>query len=284
MRKKVFCTQEYRLDYSGKNYILGILNITPDSFSDGGKYQNLNHAVECALQMIEDGADIIDIGGESTRPQALTIPPAEEASRIIPIVKKIREHSNTLISVDTRKSSVAREALKSGANIVNDVSGLKYDRDMAQIIAQYKAGCILMHMRGVPATMQGLTTYENLIDDISAELQASVDIALSEDILPEQIILDPGIGFSKDVTQNLQILNNLEAFHQLGFPLLIGTSRKSFIAKTLKKSTPTDCLWGTAATTTFSFLKGARFFRVHDVKQMKDVLDMTQAIVESTQS
>ena len=232
--------------------------------------------------MIKNGASIIDVGGESTRPKAKTIDANEEINRIIPFIKKLRKITNIPISVDTRKSIVAEKSLEEGANIINDISGLKYDKNMAKIINKYQAGCILMHMRGEPHNMHTFTQYENLIGEVIKEINESIAIARNNDIQDNHIMLDPGIGFSKTFKQNLQLMNELEKITDLPYPVLIGTSRKSFIGKVLNESDPQKRLWGTGASLAVALTKGVRFFRVHDVAEMNDVIRVSEAINNSS--
>ena len=278
---KTFYAKNCHLNYQNDKYIQAIINLTPDSFSDGNKYKSIQEAIKLTLQAICDGASIIDVGGESTRPNAKTVPTEEEIARVIPFIKELRKRSSIPISIDTRKSLVAKAALAEGANIVNDVSGLKYDQDMGKVIAQNQAGCILMHMRGEPSNMQSLTQYNNLISDIIDELHQSINIAKAHNIKSQNIMLDPGIGFSKTTSQNLQILNQLEQLVALPYPILVGTSRKSFIGDVLQEPNPTQRLWGTSATLAIAALKGVSFFRVHDVRQMYQTIKVSNAILNN---
>jgi len=262
--------------FGKRTYIMGILNVTPDSFSDGGKFMVPEKAAAQAERMIKEGADIIDVGGESTRPGASFVPVKEELRRVIPVIKLLK-NKKTLISIDTRKAQVAREALKAGAHIINDVSALLYDRNMAKVAARFKAPIILMHMKGTPAGMQKRPSYQDLFSEIIEYFSKSIAIAGNAGILSTKIILDPGIGFGKTVDHNLELLKNLKEFRVLGKPILVGTSRKSLIGLTL--GLPADQrLEGTAATTAVAISGGADIIRVHDVKAMKRVAKMTDAI------
>ena len=261
--------------------IMGILNVTPDSFSDGGRYLNIDQAIDYAHQMIEDGADIIDIGGESSRPGALPVPTDEELARVLPVIEALTNETETLISIDTYKPAVACNALQAGAHIINDITALG-DTEMADIVAETDAGLILMHMKGVPRTMQRSPVYQDLIPEVLTFLRQRVDKALAGGIDPDQIMIDPGIGFGKTADHNLEILRCLDQFQCLDKPILIGTSRKAFIGKILNLPNPEDRLEGTAATVTWAIAHGADVVRVHDVKAMCQVAQMTDAIYRST--
>ena len=257
--------------------IMGILNVTPDSFSDGGRYLDVDHAIAYAHQMVEDGADIIDIGGESSRPGALPVSIDEELARVLPVIGDLANRTATLISIDTYKSAVARRALQAGAHIVNDITALG-DVEMARVVAEMDAGLILMHMKGVPRTMQHSPVYHDLIDEVQTFLRQRVDKAQAEGVCPDQIMIDPGIGFGKTAEHNIEILRRLDAFRSLDKPILIGTSRKSFIGRLLNLPNPDDRLEGTAATVAWAIAHGADVVRVHDVKAMCQVAQMTDAI------
>ena len=267
--------------WGSRTYIMGILNVTPDSFSDGGEFNQRESALRQALFMSKNGADIIDIGGQSTRPGAAQISLDEELSRVIPIIEAIRQHSQITISVDTTVAEVAERAIAAGANIINDVSGATFDEQMLVTAAQLQVPIILMHIRGTPQTMQSLTNYQNLIVDISNFLQQQVKKAITLGIKPENIILDPGIGFAKDATQNIQLIQKLAEFKKLNCPLLIGVSRKSFIGKIINQDSPKARVWGTAAANTAAIAMGADILRVHDVAQMYDVARVADAIWRS---
>lgn len=258
--------------------IMGILNVTPDSFSDGGRFIDPDRAVEHALHLAAEGADIIDLGGESTRPGSPVVPAEEEMNRIIPVLERLAGRLQIPLSVDTWKSSVASAALAAGAEIINDISGFTFDPAMAAVAAQARAGVVLMHTRGTPQTMQQNTEYQDLIAEVTAGLKASADCALAAGLAPEQIVLDPGIGFGKDSRGNLEILRRLREFTSLGYPLLVGSSRKAFIGKLLDKTVTGERLFGTAATVAMAVAGGAGILRVHDVGAMSDVARMTRAI------
>nr|WP_244161376.1 dihydropteroate synthase [Trichlorobacter thiogenes] len=258
--------------------IMGILNVTPDSFSDGGCYSTVEQAVERALQLEAEGADLLDIGGESTRPGAPLISAEEEQERVLPVIEALANRLSIPISIDTWKSSVADACLTAGAEIINDISGLNFDPALAEVIARHQAGLVVMHTRGTPQQMQQDTAYTDLMGEVTASLLQSAASARSAGIAHEQIALDPGIGFAKDLHGNLELLRRLSELCSLGYPLLVGTSRKSFIGKTLQREAAADRLFGTAATVAHAVTSGARIVRVHDVQAMKDVALMAHAI------
>lgn len=275
--------------WGSRTYIMGILNVTPDSFSGDGLLEHASsaeYAIQQAQQFVANGADIIDIGGESTRPTSDPITAQEELDRILPIIKAVRKVVDVPISVDTYRACVAQAALTAGANWVNDIWGLRQDAEMARVVAQNNCPVVLMHNgrhRAITNPSEqdyyGLFSYDNLIEDVKNELQQSVDMALKAGIAPENIILDPGIGFGKDQQQNLQILRNLQAFQALGYPLLLGTSRKGFIGKVLGGLPASERVEGTAATVALGIAQGVDIVRVHDVKAMARVARMTDAII-----
>ena len=255
-----------------RTYIMGILNFTPDSFSDGGKFDNIDAAVEHVKEMIEAGADIIDIGGESTRPNHTPVEEDEEISRVVPIIKAIRERFDIAISIDTYKSKVAEKAIEAGANLINDVWGFKKDKDMAKVAAKYNVPCCLMHNRENE-------DYKDLMEDILEDLRESIKIAKDAGVKDENIILDPGIGFAKSHEQNLETMNKLERLKELGYPVLLGTSRKRMIGFTLDLPVE-ERVEGTVATTVVGIMKDAcDFVRVHDVLENSRAAKMTDAIV-----
>ncbi|MCL4510076.1 MAG: dihydropteroate synthase [Bacteroidetes bacterium] len=263
------------VEFGKRTYLMGILNVTPDSFSDGGRFFTQTDAVLHAFQMVKDGADIIDIGGESTRPGAEQVSLEKEIRRVIPVITKIRQKSSVPLSIDTYKSQVALEALKAGANIVNDISGLHFDPKMAQVIAEQNASVVIMHIKGTPKDMQSNPHYDDLIREIYDYLASAVELAGKNGI--KQVMIDPGIGFGKTADHNLELINRLEEFRGIGVPILIGVSRKSFIGKILE--TPVEArLEGTAAAVTASILKGADIVRVHDVREMRRVALVADAI------
>ncbi len=267
-------------DFNNKSYVMGILNLTPDSFSDGGSYFDVETALKRAKQMVAQGADIIDIGAESTRPGADYVSEEEELSRIVPVVSRLLEELDVPISIDTYKARVAEECLKLGVHIINDISGLKADKRMAEVVSDYDAICILMHMRDTPKTMQKNLEYEDLVDDLISELQDSIRIAKLAGIKEEKIILDPGIGFAKKQEHNLEIIKRLDEFKSLGYPILIGASRKTFIGNILDVGVD-QRLEGSLAVAAISAYNGASILRVHDVVETVKVLRITDAINNS---
>ena len=269
------------LTFGKHTRIMGILNVTPDSFSDGGRYLDVDRAIDYAHQMIAEGADIIDIGGESSRPGALPVPIDQELARVLPVIEALANTTEVLISVDTYKPTVAHSALRAGAHIVNDITALGHPK-MSEVVAKMEAGLVLMHMKGVPHTMQRSPVYDNLVPEILDFLRQRIDTAQAAGIWHNRIMIDPGIGFGKTAEHNLEILRNLDRFRCLNKPLLIGTSRKSFIGKILNLPTPDNRLEGTAATVTWSIAHGADIIRVHDVKAMYQVAQMTDAIHRNT--
>lgn len=263
--------KEYEL--GKRTYIMGILNVTPDSFSDGGKFNEIDAAVNQARKLIEDGADIIDIGGESTRPGAEYVTEEEEIKRVVPIIKAIKEKLDVTISIDTYKARTAEESIKAGADIINDIWGAKYDKSMAKVAAKYNTPIILMHNRENKP-------YENLMEDVVRDLQESIDIALKAGVKKENIILDLGIGFAKTYEENLIVMNNCEIIKKLGYPMLLGTSRKSMIGLTLNLPV-NERVEGTLATSVMGIIKGFEFIRVHDVLENKRVAIMTDTILKA---
>ncbi len=257
--------------------IMGIINVTPDSFSDGGKYANVEAAVMRAKQMVADGADIIDIGGESSRPGAEPISANEECRRVVPVVQALAEQFQIPISVDTYKAEVAYEALSAGACVINDITALHGDPNMCQIVADAQAGVILMHMQGVPATMQKAPTYQNVVVEVHAWLTEVASQAVDRGIDSSRIMIDPGIGFGKTLDHNLEILRHLMQFRGIGYPLLVGVSRKKFIGQILDLPVH-QREEGTAATVAWSIINGANVVRVHDVAKMKQVVQVIDAI------
>ena len=257
--------------------VMGILNVTPDSFSDGGMYYDPTRAVEFALKMEEEGADIIDVGGESTRPGAKRIELQEECDRILPVIEGIRTRSDILISIDTYKSEVAQRSISMGAGMVNDISGMTFDPNMVEVIKESGSPVVIMHIKGTPINMQKNPNYQDLMQELTEYFLERIKFARVKGVLDQQIILDPGIGFGKRLQDNFQLLRELKKIVDIGFPVLIGPSRKSFIGLTL--DLPVDQrLEGTAAAVTTGILKGARIVRVHDVKEMKRVALITDAI------
>ncbi len=260
-----------------KPVLMGVLNITPDSFSDGGRFFEAEAAIQHLERLQREGADIIDVGGESTRPGSLPVDEAEELRRVLPVIKAAEMYVDAAISIDTTKATVARAALEAGAEIVNDISGLRFDRNLGPLAAESGAGLVLMHIRGKPRTMQQDIHYDDLIEDVRLELQRSVDWALEAGCRANQLVVDPGIGFGKTTQQNLVLVDELEKIVRLGYPVLVGPSRKSFIGKTLGLEVE-DRLEATLAACIVALLRGARIFRVHDVAAARRALDMAEAI------
>ncbi len=262
----------------GRTLIMGVINTTPDSFSDGGRFISAGQAIDEGMRMADEGADMIDVGGESTRPGSDPVSVEEELRRVLPVVQGLAARVSIPISVDTMKAGVARESLDAGAEIINDVSSFNYDPNMAKTIAPSGAGVVLMHMRGMPKVMQqGDLSYPSLIDDITNYLQEKIDKAVSEGIEISRIAVDPGIGFGKTSTDNMRLIRNLDRFEKLGRPILIGVSRKAFIGQATGGG-PSERIEGTAAAVTASILYGAHIVRVHDVSIMKKVVLMADAI------
>jgi len=275
----IWKTPRHSFDLTHRGLIMGVLNVTPDSFSDGGRFLALESAVARAREMEAEGADIIDIGGESTRPGAMAVPLDEELRRVIPAIRAVREQTRCAISVDTMKAAVAAAAMEAGADIINDVSGLHADPDMAAAAARTGAGLVLMHMQGTPENMQRAPVYENVVAEIQASLRASMNLAYAAGVERERIALDPGIGFGKTLEHNLAILRDPAAFSLEGRPVLLGASRKSFIGKILGPGDPEARKWPTVALTSLAREHGARIFRVHNVRENAHVLRMTEAIL-----
>ena len=261
-----------------KTYVMGILNRTPDSFYDGGRFLEKEAPVSHVYKMVDEGADIIDIGGQSTRPWSSRISQEEEMERVIPIIEEVANNIDAPISIDTHNHVVAEEAIKKGALLVNDITGLKGDPGMAGVIAEYNAGVVLMHIKGTPKNMQDNPQYENLIEEIIAYLGDSIKIGIDAGISPDKMIIDPGIGFGKTPEHNLSIIKRLGEFRVLDKPILIGVSRKSFIGTVLNANLD-GRLFGTAAACAISIASGANIIRVHDVKEMFEVARMTDAIL-----
>lgn len=264
--KRVFDTEH-------EVYMMGILNVTPDSFSDGGCYAELDRALFHAEELIKAGADILDIGGESTRPNHIKISSEEEIQRVCPIIEAVKSRMDIPISLDTYKSDVARAGIQAGADMLNDIWGLKWDGTMAQVIAEGKVACCLMHNRKE-------AVYQNYIEDVLSDLQDSVQLALQAGIDRDSICIDPGIGFAKDLNQNLELMNQLERLQELGYPVLLGTSRKSMIGLTLELPV-NEREEGTIATTVFGVMKGCSIIRVHDVEKNLRAVKMTLAMLRA---
>ena len=272
--------QEFQswLKHQSYTLIMGILNMTPDSFSDGGQFKSHNKAIDHALKMVEEGANIIDIGGESTRPGAEAVQLEEELSRTIPIIESIRLKSDCLISIDTYKSKVATAALAAGADMVNDISGLTFDHNMASLVAERNVPVIIMHIKGKPGDMQKNPNYDNLIKEIKAFFEVQIAIAKKAGIDSGNIILDPGIGFGKRLEDNFEIIRELGQISTMGYPVLLGPSRKSFIGFTLDLPIE-ERIEGTLASITAGVINGARIVRVHDIRATRRTLTITEKIM-----
>ena len=268
---------EYTLDLSRRTHVMGVINVTPDSFSDGGQFLEKDRAVEQALQLAGDGADLIDIGGESTRPYSKGISADEEMNRVIPVIEALKKELRIPISIDTLKAQVAREALRSGASMVNDISALRLDPEMASVVAQAGVPVILMHMKGTTADMQVAPTYDDVASEIITFLRSAMDQAVRSGVRRDRIIVDPGIGFGKSFDHNLEILKELGRLQCLEAPILVGSSRKAFIGRILdKKIHERDP--GTMATVAAAVMNGAHIVRVHNVKQAVETVRVIDAI------
>lgn len=259
---------------------MGVLNVTPDSFSDGGLFLSVDAAVQQGLAMQHDGAALLDIGGESTRPGSLPVSTAEELERVIPVIEGLRRETDLPISIDTSKAVVAREALAAGASFINDISGLHFDPEMPAVAAETGAGLFLMHTSGRPEVMQQHTKYRNLLAEVITSFRQSIDLALAAGIDRSRLAVDPGIGFGKNALGNIELLQHLGELHQLGCPVLLGTSRKSFIGKLLHQDNPQERLFGTLATIAVAVSQGVQIFRVHDVRPARETALVAWAIRE----
>ncbi|MDX2228945.1 MAG: dihydropteroate synthase [Leptolyngbyaceae cyanobacterium bins.349] len=264
-----------------RTYLMAILNVTPDSFSDGGQFATLEQAIAQAHHLIQAGADILDVGGQSTRPNAETVDLQTELDRVLPVIEAIRKTADIPISVDTTRAPVAQAAIAAGADIINDISGATYDAEMLPTVAALQVPIILMHIRGTPQTMQKLTDYQDLIGDLLEFLQARVKAAIAAGVAPHHIAIDPGIGFAKTYDQNLEILRRLQEFHRLDCPILVGPSRKSFIGHILDQPDPQRRVWGTAAACCAAIAAWSDILRVHDAREMMDVCRVADAIWRS---
>ena len=271
------------LRLSDRTHVMGIVNVTPDSFSDGGRFLDTEDALKQGISMAEEGADIIDIGGESTRPGAEPVDAAQEISRVVPVISALRERLGTPISIDTMKSDVAAAALDAGADIVNDVSAGRFDPQMLGLVGGRRVPLVLMHMLGEPRTMQAAPSYEDVTEEVAAFLQERAQAARAAGIAADRIVVDPGFGFGKTREHNLELLRNLRRFTELGYPVLAGTSRKSFIGATLDLPVG-ERLEGTAATVALAVAAGASIVRVHDVGPMRRVASMVEAVLRATSS
>jgi dihydropteroate synthase len=260
-----------------RTLVMGVLNVTPDSFSDGGRWLDPRRAIRHGRAMVRSGADLVDVGGESTRPGAPAVSEKEELRRVVPVVEALAA-GGARVSIDTSKAAVAEAALRAGATMVNDVTALRGDGRMARVCAAAAADVVLMHMKGTPRTMQRAPRYADVIAEIAAFFRKRLTFALRRGIARDKIFLDPGIGFGKTPEHNVEILRRLAEFKRLGFPLLVGTSRKSFIGRALGGREPDDRVFGTAATVAVAVLRGAAVVRVHDVREMSDVVRVTDEL------
>jgi dihydropteroate synthase len=271
---KSLTLRSHKFDWGTRTYIMGVLNVTPDSFSDGGQFQTVEAAISQAVSMVAAGVDIIDLGGESTKPGATPVDEQTELRRVIPVIEAIRQHpatQNIPISIDTTKAAVAVAAIRAGADLVNDVSGGKFDPQMLETVARLNVPYILMHMRRTPTTMQQMTDYVDIVGEILEYFGTQIDRAIAAGIDRSQIIIDPGIGFAKTYQQSIELIRQLDKFQSLDLPLLVGVSRKSFIGKILDQPDPNRRLWGTAAACCAAIDRGVDILRVHDVAEMVDV-------------
>ena len=262
-----------------RTLVMGVLNVTPDSFSDGGRYFDADAAAERAIAMQREGADLIDVGGESTRPGSDGVSPEEELRRVMPVLERLRGKLKIPISIDTQKAAVAEAAVRAGAELINDVSALRTDPALAEVARRHRLPLILMHMRGLPRTMQKLPFARNVMADVSKGLREAVARARKAGVAKSQVVLDPGIGFGKRYEQNCELLARLPELARLGFPLLVGASRKTFIGKLLGDVPEDQRMWGTAASVTASILGGAHIVRVHDVVEMVQVARIADAVL-----
>ncbi len=269
------------LELGDRTLVMGILNITPDSFADGGVHYDLDRAVAAGMRMVADGADILDIGGESTRPGADEVGAEEEMRRVLPVIERLATETGVALSIDTYKASVAREAVSRGATIINDISGLLYDPQLGTVAAETRAALVLMHTRGRSAKMYAHAAYEDVVAEVRTELSGAMDRARSAGVRPESIILDPGFGFAKAAQHSFELLARLPALAELDRPILSGPSRKSFLKAALGDRLPADREWGTAAAVAVSVMLGAHVVRVHGVREIADVVKVADRLRDS---
>lgn len=284
MCRKTYLLQarEKTLELGTRTRMMGVVNITPDSFSDGGRFLSRQSAVERCLELAEAGAELLDLGGESTRPGAQPVSAAQELDRILPVLEEVRPQVPVVISVDTYKASVARRALEAGADMINDISAFRLDPEMPEVVSRAQAGAVLMHMRGTPQNMQKLPPSPDILGEIQTDLGVAVTKALESGISRNQLIIDPGIGFGKTADENCLILNRLSALKSFDLPVMVGPSRKSFLGKILDLPVQ-ERTWGTAASVAFAIARGAHIVRIHDVGEMRQVARVSDALLgEST--
>lgn len=273
--------RERSFNWGKRTYLMGVLNVTPDSFSDGGEFYAPTAALAQAQRLVDNGADIIDVGGQSTRPGAAQISLEEELNRVLPVVSALRSVIDIPISVDTTRAYVAQQAVKVGADMVNDISGGTFDPEMLPVVAELRVPMVLMHIRGTPETMQKLTDYQDLVGEIYEFLEQQISAAVAAGIERSHLLIDPGIGFAKTLEQNLELLRQLPRFRRLGVPILVGVSRKSFIGRILNQPDPKSRVWGTAAACCSAIAGSADILRVHDVLELRDVCRVADAIWRS---
>jgi dihydropteroate synthase len=274
----IFCPRDKRLELGRRTRIMGVVNITPDSFSDGGRFLSPDCAVEHCFALIEAGADLLDLGGESSRPGAEPTPAEVELERLLPVVEALRKAAPVIISVDTYKAAVAREALKQGADVINDINACRFDAEMFKVVKAYDAGMVLMHMRGTPQTMQSLPPSPDILTEVENDLDRALLWAYGHGISRDRILLDPGIGFGKTFEDNLAILNRLPFLRRFAHPIVVGASRKSFLGRILD-APPDRRLLGTVASSVAAILHGAHVLRVHDVKEVREAAQVADAIL-----
>ncbi len=276
-----FKARDKQLELGDKTRLMGIINMTPDSFSDGGVFNSPESAIERCLYLVEAGADIIDIGGESSRPGSRSVTASEEMERVLPLLESIRPETSALISIDTCKSEVAEAALEAGADIINDISALRHSPGMAETISRWNAGVILMQMRGEPSSMHLMEPSHDIISEVIEDLKYSIDKAVGLNVPRDRIIVDPGIGFGKNHTENLELLNRLPLLEELALPLMIGTSRKRFIGAILDKPV-SERIYGTIASSVIAIMKGVHILRVHDIAEVKEAAEVSDAIARES--
>jgi dihydropteroate synthase len=281
LHKKTLNFRNFEFDFSKRTYVMGVLNITPDSFSDGGLFFDTSKAIDQAVKMSQEGADIIDVGGESTRPGAEPVSESEELKRVIPVIEGLSRRINVPISIDTKKPEVAREAVNAGASLINDIMGTPLDRQMACVAADFDIPLVIMHIKGEPQTMQKNPVYDDVVDRIMFSLRDSIAVAEEMGVDAQKIIIDPGIGFGKTVSHNIEIIKRLRELRMLGRPVLVGPSRKSFIGSILDISEPKERLIGTAAAVAAAIVNGADIVRVHDVREMLQVCKILNKIFKT---